>query len=87
MWRPKHRDVIHWNGWLKKWVGIISGINNKDSTISVVTAGLPVLLADYSQQEAEKNTKNLKIKDIINSGGGVYSVHRIEDGVDVWYVA
>ena len=87
MWVPRHRDVIHWNGWMRKWVGIINGVNNKDNTVLVVVAGLPVLLADYSQSEIEKNTKIIKVRDITSSSGGAYSVHRVESGVDVWYIA
>jgi len=66
-YRPSLGDFIIKHGYISNEYGVISGINETNQSIRVITSGMPLLLFNLDQEEQEKNSKTIKISKIINS--------------------
>jgi hypothetical protein len=83
-WKPKIGDVIVHHGWLTHWFGVVNAINNK--SVTVVKAGMPILLFSMGESEMTKNKLNIDVMSITISKGGKYAVQQTVNGVSIWYV-
>ena len=83
-WRPQIGDFIIQHGWLTHWFGVINAIDG--GSLSIIKAGLPVLLFSMDDAEMQKNTVILGINTIMRSRGGKFAVMQTINGSNVWYI-
>lgn len=84
-WSPRVGDNIVWHGWLTHWFGVVNGIE-PDGTISIIRAGLPILLVTMTQPKMDKNTIKIHMSVIKQSVGGKYCVIQSHGNNLVWLV-
>lgn len=84
-WAPRVGDNIVWHGWLTHWFGVVSGIA-PDGTVSIIKAGLPVLLVTLTEPAMVQNTINVHLSEIRQGVGGKYSVVQAHGNNLIWYV-
>ena len=68
-YRPKIGDFVIWHGWFTHWYGIISGIDQETQKLSIVKAGMPLLLFSMEQDEMDKNIEAISLSKITKSRG------------------
>lgn len=84
-WAPRIGDNIVWHGWLQHWFGVVNGIS-PDGNVSIIRAGIPLLLFSMSEPQMEKNTVHIHITELKTSTGGKYCAMQAQGGSIVWYV-
>jgi len=82
-WRPMHGDMLHFNGWFTRWIGVVAGASG--NSLKVIRAGTVAELCNYGSKAQEKNTINLDVEEILSSNAK-YSVNRVENNVSIWYL-
>ena len=83
-WQPQLGDMIIHHGWLTHWFGFVNAIDG--GVLSVVQAGLPLLLLTMDELNIQKNTKKVSISSIRNSRAGKYAVLQNIANTQVWYI-
>jgi hypothetical protein len=83
-WEPQLGDLIVHHGWLTHSFGLINAIDG--GVLSVVEAGLPLLLLTMDELDIEKNTKQVSIASIRQSKAGKYAVLQNVANTQIWYV-
>lgn len=84
MWKPQVGDVVIHHGFLQHWFGIVNSINQ--GSVTVVRAGLPVLMLTMDEHDMAKNKQELSIQIVRNSRGGKYAAIQNMQGTQTWYV-
>ena len=80
-WVPKVGDFVIHHGWFfSKWYGVISSISQ--SSVEMITDGLPVLLFTMVPEQQDKKKKIVSIAKIKMSRGGEFAVNQD----NVWHV-
>lgn len=79
-WNPKVSDIVIWHGWIRRWYGVVSATHG-DSVI-IIRDGLPCLLFTMTPDQYKRNSIEISVHKIRNSGGGEF--HTLQDGV--WYI-
>lgn len=82
-WRPMHGDMVHFNGWINRWIGVVSNVVG--SEVNVIRAGTPVELFTYGTKEQNDNTVVLD-SESMKRARAKYSVQRCENGQNIWFV-
>lgn len=83
-WKPQLGDHIVQHGLLTHWFGIINGIEG--NTLSVIKAGMPVLLLTMEESDITKNTIKLNVSSIKTSSAGKYAIIQHSGENQVWYI-
>lgn len=83
-WKPQVGDTVICHGMLTHWFGVVNSVS--PSKITVIKAGIPVLLLTMDEAEHSKNQLELNISKIRTSRGGKYAVLQVVSGAQVWYV-
>lgn len=83
-WEPQLYDIVIYHGWFTHWFGIVNGIDS--GVVSVVQAGLPVLLLTMDELDIVKKTKQIGVSSIRNSKAGKYTVIQHTGPNLVWYI-
>lgn len=83
-WEPQLGDLIIQHGWFTHSFGIINAIDG--GVLSVVQAGLPVLLLTMDELNIEKNTKKLSTSSMRQARPGKYAVLQNVANTQVWYI-
>src|SRR4051812_21287862 len=84
-WVPRVGDNIIWHGWLTHWFGVVNGIS-PDGRVSVIQAGIPVLLMTLTEPAMAKHTITVHLSEIRQGTGGKYSVVQAHGNNIIWYV-
>lgn len=83
-WRPQIGDVVIYHGLFTHWFGIVNSISS--GKITVVKAGLPILLLTMDEFDMPKNQIELSVSRVRSSRGGKYAVLQLNAGSQIWYV-
>lgn len=83
-WRPQIGDTIIQHGLLTHWFGIVNGING--NILTVVKAGLPILLLTIDELSIPKNQIEITTQKIATSRNGKFAVLQNIAGNNIWYV-
>jgi hypothetical protein len=83
-WEPQLGDMIICHGWFTHSFGLINAIDG--GVLSVVQAGLPVLLLAMDELDFEKNTKKMSTSSIRQSRAGKYAVLQNIANTQIWYI-
>lgn len=83
-WKPQLNDVIIQHGWFTHWFGIVNGIDG--NVVSVIKAGLPVLLLTMEETLIPNNTTKLSVASIKTARPGKYAVIQNNGVNQIWYV-
>ena len=86
-WKPEVGDFIVWHGFFTHWFGVVCEV--KADEVTVIKAGMPLLLFSMSQSEYDKNKESIGIG-MIQSGGsfwhGKYAAIKSMQNTTVWFV-
>ena len=88
-WQPKIGDFIVWHGMIySRWFGVVSNIDHKTYTVSIIKSGLPVSLFTMSKSDMikKKNIKTIDIGKIHNSRGGEWAAMQQMGSSIVWFI-
>lgn len=85
-WQPMIGDFVIQHGWLTHWYGVVSGVNTKDYTVSVIKAGLPFLLFSMTPSKMEKSKIIVDIGDVTSSRGGKFAVQQQNGTTTIWFI-
>ena len=83
-WEPQLYDVVIYHGWFTHWFGIVNGIDG--GVVTVIQAGLPILLLTMDELDIPKNTKRIGVSSIRGSRAGRYAVLQHNGPNVVWFV-
>jgi len=83
-WKPQLGDVVIQHGLVTHWFGIVNGING--NTLSIIKAGLPLLLLTMEESSIPSNTVQLNIASIKSSRGGKYAILQHNGPDQIWYI-
>jgi hypothetical protein len=84
-WEPEVGDIIIYHGWIVHWFGLINQIE-PNGIVSVVRAGIPILLLTMGQSKMSKSISKIDSDEIKLSTGGKYAVVKNVRNATVWYV-
>lgn len=85
---PAYGDYLIWSKWFTTWHGFIVDFDARTAEVSVIFAGLPILLVTMSEEEQKKETRKIKLGELTNATKGKYAVlrHDEKNNVNIWYV-
>ena len=85
-YKPQFGDFVLWSGWFSCWIGVVSDCSKNLEQISVVFAGLPILLFQMDESDQPRNTRILQLSQIRKARNGTFSILQQINNVNVWYV-
>jgi hypothetical protein len=83
-WKPQLGDHIVQHGLFTHWFGVVNGIDG--NVLSVIKAGLPVLLLTMEESAIPSNTIKLNVSSIKTSRAGKYAIIQHNGADQVWYI-
>ena len=83
-WKPQLGDVVIQHGWFTHWFGVVNGIDG--NSLSIIKAGLPVLLFTMDESTIVGSTTNLNVSSIKTSRPGKYAIIQHDGASQVWYI-
>jgi hypothetical protein len=85
---PAYGDYLIWSKWFTTWHGFIVDFDAKTLEVSVIFAGLPILLVTMSELEQKKETRKIPLGELNNATKGKYAVlrHDTANNANIWYV-
>lgn len=86
---PQFGDYVIWAGWFSTWHGIVTDFDARSGELSIIFAGLPLLLLTMSDPvQQERETRRIKLSKIVNAVPGVWAIlqHDQARHANVWYV-
>lgn len=77
-----------WSGILTTWHGIVTNYDKNTGEIYIIFSGLPMLLFTMTDSEQIKETKKLKLSDLVGSSPGKFSAmqHDFKNNAIIWYI-
>lgn len=85
-YKPRYGDYFIWSRWFSTWHGIVSNYDDKTNKVSVIFAGVPYLLFTMDESDQERETRTLKLSDIVNAPNGKYAIQTVEGSISIWYI-
>lgn len=86
---PQVGDFLIWSGWFRTWYGVVASVDVDNDVVDVIFEGLPILLFTLRPEEQRRETKQIRISDII--GGrrpGTWSAmqHDAKHNTPIWFI-
>jgi len=85
---PAYGDYLIWSKWFTTWHGFVVDFDAKTLEVSVIFAGLPIMLVTMTEAEQKKETRKISLGELNNATKGKYAVlrHDIQNNANVWFV-
>ena len=62
---PAYGDFVIWSGLMTTWCGVVSNYNKESKSLSIIFSGVPFVLFTLMPSEQAKETKEMKLEDIL----------------------